>query len=774
MSVSLEATYTGNAGEQSEDQLETTVQYRWKYEYDTQGTVTTSSPAVGNDGWSAWGESSQATASGTFNQAGPKTLTITVEARVVDSNNDVVAAAVSGTVSTSVDCAGIYAVEAYKDGAWQKVGSTFPGLPSATYQFRALNWPLTAQWGAGMPAWTVAGVSAGTGAEQEISMPATVAASKAVTVTDGTTTLSFSAVATAAYAKLDEILGYNTSSLFHQEWDEIYHVNELHWEGDGSTRLYAKAVKDNAQLDWYPGYPQWSMSYSGQSGSGETFEIHWAYVPTTFVMVTCQWGPSPDEVLSFPLQMGYDWEDDLQVWGPCIPKGHHGYLVASEWMTEFAYWGEASPFISLDYCDQDDRQYYPLQPDTPYRVITPYAISVGESTVSATTAREIWDIDYPENPSASINVRVFDVTTMHVNCGPGISQNFTDSTSSPYYVPAYPGTLVKHWGEFDGLAIPDRKFVRLRTRYYACGSYDEVWVYNRAIYDSMAASVTITDPGTYDFGIWWDVGLKGGGESVEELVLEAVGVDQMTAMCKQGTTYLAGGSCYDQVDERDVFFAWPDKTGASVSLSLETNATATHDQWPSGKPVWGGCSTTSGTAGTSNEGYATSSNTGTISAPSTHEVAVECGTTKRVRFHAVLIDLDIPGVSEAQETNGENGGLEIEQGSTDIVALSIDRSPAALDGGTVRITCTSTSSAFTLWSDATATTTRFPSASFPSSTTSVDISLGTGTTLGDALPSTIYLKPSGTSFSTSLTIQYRNPSGTLVDSDTIFIHPPMP
>jgi hypothetical protein len=25
-----------------------------------------------------------------------------------------------------------------------------------------------------------------------------------------------------------------------------------------------------------------------------------------------------------------------------------------------------------------------------------------------------------------------------------------------------------------------------------------------------------------------------------------------------------------------------------------------------------------------------------------------------------------------------------------------------------------------------------------------------------------------------LTIQYRNPSGTLVDSDTIFIHPPMP
>jgi hypothetical protein len=257
----------------------------------------------------------------------------------------------------------------------------------------------------------------------------------------------------------------------------------------------------------------------------------------------------------------------------------------------------------------------------------------------------------------------------------------------------------------------------------------------------------------------------GGEEMLAKVIYHAVGIASLSMECEYGTsTLLSPTTCSD---EEELFLTWPDKTGASVSVVVDAALTATDGQWPSSFPQWTG-SGLGDASSTVVNGKAVSGRTLTFTAPGTSTVTATCGTSKEVTLHAVQIDVDAAGVAEGDET-GAGGGFEIDKNSSVAIPLTVSRSPANLAVGKVRVACSSTTSAFTLWSDA-AMTTSFPSASFPGTSNSVDLQLGASTPMGTALPSSIYVKPNGTSFSTTLSIIYLDGNGHEVDRDELLIH----
>jgi hypothetical protein len=760
-SISLQAScsYVGATGEQDESQLPGTPQYRWKVEYGSSGSITGSSPTIGASGWSDWGTTSQFTSTGTLNEAGPIDVTVTAEARLVDGNGTPVTTAISGDVTAEVDSAGLYAVDVLEDGAWHPVGTVFRCDPAGELVFRAIRWPLGSSWPSGTPTWTVDSSGAGSGSDLNLTAPGTAGNSKSVAVTDGTIGKSFTVTATTSYAGLGSIVARN------YDWEDWSTYTLLNWLIDPNGEVTFKIIKDDSQKSWLTGYPSWSTSSTYQLGSGEQFTMEYRDLPKIWEMVTVTWGPGPEENFSFPFAH-YNYGGDLQIICPVIPKGLSYLASASVYGIKPAYWGSSTSDISLTY---ENLTPFTFGSQNAYTGAWAHGDNVGDSILSVVTPYEPGDSEYPTNPSASKLVSVFDVKPLYLYLyyqpGPTVVSTLTDDT---FYMPADPGVEMKLYPSYNGLPLSGFFIVRYGVRYYAPGSTtNPEWLYDRSRLESTVGTATIGDPGKYVFGVYYDKGTNGlcslnGAELIDWIAVEAVGVDTLAVTCKNGATTLASHTVSGDEAE-DLFLAWPSKDGTAATVDVTAKATATHDQWPSSQPVWSGCDSTTGTAGTES-GKAISENTASIGSPGTTVVKAECGTKRESHILAIQIDVDASGVAEANEASS---GLAIPLGSTTQVALTVSRSPTALDKGSIRVSCSSTSSAFTLYDD---TTTRYPSTSFPGSTSSVTSQLGSGTSLGDALPGTIYVAPSGSAFSTTLTVEYLDPNGTVIDSDSLLIH----
>jgi hypothetical protein len=534
---------------------------------------------------------------------------------------------------------------------------------------------------------------------------------------------------------------------------------------DPNGEMIYKLVKDDTQKPWRTGYPTWRTSFTGQLGSGEQFTIEHRDVPNTWEYVTVRWGPADDQCYSFPFGH-YDSYGDLQVLClPVVAKGLTCGAAASVYSVYSAYFGASTANIGLyeDYLCQT-----PIDAETAYGGVTVYGATVGQAFISVQTPLEAGDPECPPNMSATKLIHVFDTAPLTLVCYDPISTTFSTTGGDTYDVPAYEGTEVKMYPSFTGLPVTSTYLVRSAASYYAPGSSTPVWLFDRSRADYLCAVATIGDPGKYVFGAYYDSGTNGGArywiQPIDTITLEAIGVTTLAVNCSTGE-YPFAGSLVSDGEPKDLFFAWPSKDGTAVTVNVAATATSSHNRWPSGKPDWTGCDSASGTLGSA-DGKATSANTASLTAPGSLVIEAECGTERESRIQAVQVDVDAAGVTEANEASS---GLTIPLGSTTRVALTVNRAPAALDRGSIRVSCSSTTSAFALYRDA---TTRYPSTSFPGGNSSVTIPLGSGTTLGDALPGTIYLAPSGSAFWTTLTIEYLNPTGGVVDSDSLVVHTP--
>jgi hypothetical protein len=771
VSVTTAVTFTADAGEQTEALLNGTVQYRWKWLYDGEGSVTGATPAGGQDTWSDWGPYDEATATGTFNQAGPLILSILAEARVVDGNGTVTIAAVAGQVNASVSSAGLYAVEAYDSGLWRAVGDMFLGLPATSYPLRAIRWPYGSAWPSGMPSWTVAGSVTGSGPDLAVSAPAVIGQTKAISVTDGTVTVPFTLKAASAYAGFDTIQAKPYGCV---EWQAEYTYSYL-FDWEGTPQYQFRILKDDTALPWYTGHPQWSTSITEQTWSGDTISIsHEAGFHPERETLECRWGPGADEYVRFFISYVDGDADYIIECVPCIPKGGIAY-PGTGYMQYKASWGASPLDTVVDLREPLDPTQDLVQgpPHNWHPMIAIRGMEVGEARLTIAWPYDEYYTPCPRTTSASRMVRVLDLLSLQANCGSPINESKawppSDSGSeeniATKYVPAVAGTPIRLTSIWQGGELGDYVYLRQAID-YTWGTTEER-LYDRPLLESMCGRATIVDPGTYtcragvDYYGVGNASFDSSQETLAAVVFEAVGVSSLSVTCQHGGSTLLNQSF--STEKSDLFLKWPDKTGASVSITATVAATATHDQWPASYPAWTGCDSSSGTAGTAN-GLATSTNVATITAAGTTTLVADCGTSRTARLHAILLDVDASGVDEADETTT---GLEVDKNSVVRIPLTVTRSPASLAAGKVRITCSGTSSAFTLWKDA---TTRFPTTSFPQSSNSVDIQLSSTTTMGDALPGTIYIEPNGSSFSTTLSIIYLNASGTELDRDSILIH----
>lgn len=774
VSATAEALYTGDAPPQNQSQVTGTVQYRWKWEFGSAGTVTSSTPASGEDGWSAWGNYPQSTATGTFNQAGLLSVTATAEARVVDENSNVLAAAVSGSASEAVTSVGLYGVEVLVGDTWEAVGDTFLGTPATAYTFRAVRWPLDSEWPGGVPSWSVGGSSAGSGGDLAITVPATISDSVAVTVSDGGVTYSFSVVVAAVYAQCGHLEVYAYSQWIENYWE---YSCVFSWDYDPVPQRIYRIIKDNPALSWKGGYPVWQTLTTGLTGSGDTFTVPYPTVHRPErEFVECRWGAAPEEYIRFLVRYIEGTEDYIVEAPLCMAKG--GYACATPGYVGYASEWSTSPSGIVELRDSWNVTAALVQgpPNNWHNHVTLYGASVGATVL---TIRWPYDESYYPHPNcattASRWVRVLELAGVQAYCDAPISETVAWPPSDPgttesiatKYVPAILGTPLRLASVYYGACVDDRLYIRHAIDYTWEGT--ETRLYDRSLAEFSYALTTISRVGTYTCRAGIDSYGVGDGrfeatpETVARLVIQAVGLDSLAIVCSSGGTTLLNRA-YSEADQ-SAFYAWPDKTGAALSVAVEATGTATHDLWPSGYPLWTGCSSPTGTAGSS-EGVANSVNGATVTTPGTTEIEAECGNAIAVRLHGVQIDVDAPGVAESDET-AANGGICFQTGDTDRVALTVNRAPTGLDRGTIRVSCSGTTGGFRLWSG---TSTRFPSASFPGTVSSVDLPLGSGTTVGSALPTTIYLEPTGSSFSSTLTIQYLNPAGQAVDSDSLYIH----
>lgn len=773
--IATEAAYSAEGAEEEEAQLTGTVQYRWRWQYDDVGTVVTSTPAVGEDGWSPWGPYQQASATGTFNVAGPMILTVTAEARVVDGNGAVLTPAVSGFAQAMVTSAGLCAVEVLVDGTWEQVGGTFEGTPGEGYSFRAIRWPLYSAWPSGTPEWTVDSTSSGTGSDLTITTSATVGNSKFVSVTDGSVTIAFAVTAANAYAGLGSIeyriLPDGQWYTYSPDWMFPMPDNPQ-WE--------FRIVKDNSSLPWRTGYPRWNTTYTSQSTTdSDVFGVGYprnSAPRPLYEPIVCHWGPTLQQSCSFIIRYS-DPNADLQIFADeCIPVGGN-YVWATCAENPYEARWDRTPCDYLDLRDIDNRSE-PLDMSDPDRGVHDaylYGVAVG-----ITNVRVYWPwgdtrLPRPGRDQYIRSIRVAELLSLRASCGSPIATTATwppadtgaIDNSVTRYIPAVPETPLRVDATFNGYIAQDLHVLRYSI---TCASDSgTVSLYSRSLYEFPYALSAISQPGTYTCAAGIDYyGLDaalGGEEMLAKVIYHAVGISSLSMECEYGgSTLLSPTTCSDQ---QELFLTWPDKTGASISVVVDAALTATDGQWPSSFPQWTGAGLGGGSSSVVN-GKAVSGRTVTFTAPSTSTVTATCGTSKEVTLHAVQIDVDAAGVAEGDET-GAGGGFEIDKDSSVAIPLTVSRSPANLAVGKVRVACSSTTSAFTLWSDASMTTS-FPSANFPGTSDSVDLQLGASTPMGTALPGAIYIKPNGTSFSTTLSIIYLDGNGFEVDRDDLLIH----